>query len=70
MKDKALEQNIDKAEQYLKRFRDGVTGHWVNGAPWAGEVVETFDNLTPVDNTSLGRIAAGTGAEVDVGPDI
>ena len=61
-----LKENLKKAEGYLKRFREQVTGHWVNGAPYAGASGKTFDNLTPVDNSSLGRVAEGSAEDIDV----
>ncbi len=61
-----LKENLKQAESYLKRFRDNVTGHWVNGEPYAGVSGRTFDNLTPVDNSSLGRVAEGAAEDIDV----
>lgn len=63
---KQLEENIKKAEQHLKRFRDNVTGHFINGAVCSSASGRTFENLTPVDNTPIGAVAAGGVAEVDL----
>ncbi len=60
-----FEENIKKAEGYLQRFRDSVTAHYINGEPSPGVSGETFDNLTPTDNSSLGLVAAGSAEDVD-----
>ena len=60
-----LEENLKKADRYLQRFRENVTAHYINGQECLGDSGETFDNLTPTDNTSLGRIAAGSVDDMD-----
>ena len=59
------EQEYSGAGGYLKRFSDGVTAHFINGEDCPGEAGETFDNLTPTDNTSLGLVAAGSAEDID-----
>jgi 5-carboxymethyl-2-hydroxymuconic-semialdehyde dehydrogenase len=61
----ALRANLEKAERFLRRFREDVTVHFIRGAPRAGSSGRTFENLTPIDNTSLGRVAEGTAEDVD-----
>ncbi len=60
-----LRENVHKAEGFLRRFRNEVTGHFVDGAPYAGSSGRSFENLTPVDNTSIGSVAEGTAEDVD-----
>jgi 5-carboxymethyl-2-hydroxymuconic-semialdehyde dehydrogenase len=60
-----LAQNLVKAERLLERFRTGVLGHFINGRADAGKSGKSFDNLTPVDNSVLGRVAAGSAADID-----
>lgn len=60
-----LEENIKKAEAYLQRFKDNVTGHFINGQAHAGSSGRTFENTTPVDNTAIGNIAEGSAEDVD-----
>ena len=60
-----LEENLKKAEGYLQRFRENVSAHYINGEACPAGSSETFENLTPVDNTSLGLVAAGSAADVD-----
>ncbi len=61
----SFEQNLASAEQHLQRFRREALGHFINGAPAAGSGAETFENLSPVDNESLGQVRKGTAADVD-----
>ena len=60
-----LQENLRKAEGFLRRFRDEVTAHFVDGASFPGSSGRTFENLTPIDNTSLGRVAEGTADDID-----
>ena len=60
-----FEENLKKAESYLKRFKDNVTAHYVNGEACRGVSGNTFENLTPTDNTPIGLIAEGTAADID-----
>ncbi len=58
-------RNMELAQQYLERFADQPTTHYINGR-WTTSPGDTFDNLTPVDNSSLGLVAAASAADVDV----
>ncbi|MCP5371753.1 MAG: 5-carboxymethyl-2-hydroxymuconate semialdehyde dehydrogenase [Hyphomicrobiales bacterium] len=60
-----LDRNLAKAEDYLARFRGGVLGHFIDGGPTPGQGTDTFENRSPVDDTALNRVAAGTAADVD-----
>ena len=60
-----FQNNLDLAARYLERFRQHTTTHYINGAWTSAEGVETFDNTSPVDNRSIGRVAAGGATEVD-----
>lgn len=60
-----LEQNLATAQRYLARFRDNTLGHFIHGEWTLGSKGETFDNLTPTDNTSLGKVVKGTAEDVD-----
>jgi 5-carboxymethyl-2-hydroxymuconic-semialdehyde dehydrogenase len=59
-----LAANLEAARQHLARFTAGPVPHFVAGKPDAGSG-RTFDNLDPVDNTVLCRVAAGDAADVD-----
>lgn len=60
-----LTSNQALAEKYLRRFKDTPTGHFINGEMIVPAGAETFSNLTPVDNTSLGEVVAGTNDDMD-----
>ncbi|MEM8661376.1 MAG: 5-carboxymethyl-2-hydroxymuconate semialdehyde dehydrogenase [Pseudomonadota bacterium] len=60
-----LESNLDLAKQYLSRFSEKTVTHFIDGQWRDSEGLEAFDNLTPVDNTSLGKVVAGTEQDVD-----
>src|SRR3989304_8486076 len=60
-----LRENVRKGEGCLRRFRDEVTTHFIEGKPHRGSSGRTFENLTPVDNTSLGKISEGTAEDID-----
>ena len=60
-----LNENIKKAEGYLQRFKDTTTGHFINGKSVKGSEGKTFENTTPVDNSSLGLVVEGTAEDID-----
>ena len=60
-----LETNLKTVAPYLARYREQTTGHYIGGEFTLPTGAETFDNVTPVDNTSLGKIALGTAADVE-----
>ncbi len=66
MSEQELADNVQRAERYLQRFAENVTGHLINGAFVVPQGAETFANLTPVDNTPLGQVVAGTEHDVDL----
>ena len=57
--------NKRRAREYLARFRSETTGHFINGEFLVPERASTFENLTPADNSSLGQVVHGSGADVD-----
>jgi 5-carboxymethyl-2-hydroxymuconic-semialdehyde dehydrogenase len=60
-----LRANLTKAEGFLRRFKDEVTSHFVAGERRPGASGRTFENRTPVDNSSLGLVAEGSVEDVD-----
>jgi len=61
----AFEQNLADTEELLNRFRGETLNHFINGAPYAGSSTLTFENSTPIDNTVIGNVAAGTAEDID-----
>jgi 5-carboxymethyl-2-hydroxymuconic-semialdehyde dehydrogenase len=59
----ALDEPMQKAEAALARFAAEPLGHWIGGGAVAG-AGEAFDNRSPVDGRSLGRVLDATAAEV------
>ena len=59
------EENLDKAKSYLKRFSENIAGHFINGQFEVPTNAETFENFTPVDNTTLGKIVSGSTQDID-----
>jgi 5-carboxymethyl-2-hydroxymuconic-semialdehyde dehydrogenase len=54
-----LGQNEHDAEQLLARFRRDTLHHFINGKAAPGLTGETFENISPVNGESMGRVAAG-----------
>ena len=59
------QQNLADLQPLIQRFRDGTLQHFIDGAAAAGASGETFTNLTPIDNTEIGTVAAGSVADID-----
>ncbi|SFX18693.1 5-carboxymethyl-2-hydroxymuconate semialdehyde dehydrogenase [Marinospirillum alkaliphilum] len=57
--------NLERANQYLERFKNTTTGHYINGAFTLGSGGREYENLTPTNNTSLGKVMAGSVADMD-----
>jgi 5-carboxymethyl-2-hydroxymuconic-semialdehyde dehydrogenase len=61
-----LDDNIAKANAYLARFRDTGVLNQIAGEPAAAIGGETFETISPVDDTSLARVAKGDARDVDL----
>ena len=59
-----LEKSIRKARRFMARFRKEPLGHFINGRLVKGKSKETFENITPVDNSRLGDVWSGTPADI------
>ncbi|MCB1746854.1 MAG: 5-carboxymethyl-2-hydroxymuconate semialdehyde dehydrogenase [Gammaproteobacteria bacterium] len=60
-----LEQNLATLDGLLARFRAAPLGHFIAGAAVAGASGHHFDNTTPLDNSVIGRVAAGNATDID-----
>lgn len=60
-----LEKNLREVEDVLQRFRGDTLGHFINGGPDAGRSGETFESLSPIDNSRIGAVAAGNADDID-----
>ncbi len=61
----SLAENQADLEAVLTRFRTAPLQHFVDGAAYAGSSGETFENRTPIDDTVIGSVAAGSVADID-----
>ena len=61
----SLEDNLAQAARLLERFRAEPLGHFINGVACNGQDGETFDNLTPIDNSVIGQVYSGCTSDVD-----
>jgi len=60
-----FEANCRDAEKYLQRFKGETLGHFIGGKSVKGQGSQTFENVTPIDNSALNTVSAGTAADVD-----
>ncbi len=60
-----LATNLERAQQYLERFKNNTTGHLINGEFTLGNGGREYDNVTPTDNSAIGKIMAGSVADMD-----
>ncbi len=65
----SLQTNLQDIEQLLQRFGNETLPHFINGKHDAGRSGETFDSLTPVDNSVIGSVAAGNADDIDAACD-
>jgi 5-carboxymethyl-2-hydroxymuconic-semialdehyde dehydrogenase len=61
----ALNRNLEQAAKYLERFRSSTLPHRIDGREAVTPAGGKFENHSPVDNGSLGQVAAAGAAEVD-----
>ena len=60
-----LDDNIARAEGYLKRFREGGVLNHIGGESVPAASGETFETISPVDLAPLARVAKGGAADID-----
>jgi 5-carboxymethyl-2-hydroxymuconic-semialdehyde dehydrogenase len=60
-----FESNLATAEQLIANFADGPLPHFINGRRDAGRSGTTFENITPIDNSVTGTVAAGNDEDID-----
>jgi 5-carboxymethyl-2-hydroxymuconic-semialdehyde dehydrogenase len=61
----ALETNVGKANEYLRRFRDAPLAHFVAGKHERGSSRKTIENVSPVDGCVLNTLVCGDERDVD-----
>ncbi len=60
-----LEKNLDKLEGYLARFRQNGVQNLIAGKSVAAKTGETFQNLSPVDDSVICEITKGGADDID-----
>ena len=61
----SFKENVADVNKLLAPFRDTPLPHFIDGRRDAGRSGATFENLTPVDNSIIGSVAAGDAADID-----
>ena len=61
----ALQDNLEKLQPHLARFRSQTLGHFIAGESTQGESGETFSNLAPLDNTTVNEVSSGSAVDID-----
>ncbi|GAB2787022.1 5-carboxymethyl-2-hydroxymuconate semialdehyde dehydrogenase [Halomonas shantousis] len=60
-----LDENIARAQEYMKRFREqGVMNH-INGESVPADSGKTFESLSPIDLKPLANVARGGASDID-----
>ena len=57
--------NHAKADAYGARFKGEGISHLINGESAPSSSGNTFENITPIDNTPLCRVAQGDASDID-----
>ena len=60
-----LKKNLESAERLLRPHRESTLTHFINGQPEPGSSGDTFEVMTPIDNSLIGRVSAGNEADID-----
>lgn len=58
-------ENLDKLEGFLQRFKKGGIQHHIAGEPVAAASGATFDTTSPVDASTICSVAKGDVADID-----
>lgn len=61
----ALEQNLDKADAYLARFREAGVPNHIGGKAVMAASGATFETISPIDLKPLATVARSDAADVD-----
>ncbi|MCH9852588.1 MAG: 5-carboxymethyl-2-hydroxymuconate semialdehyde dehydrogenase [Alphaproteobacteria bacterium] len=61
----SLQENLQKAEKYLKRFKDKPILNHINGQDMPASDGKTFEVISPIDLKPIAQTAHGTKADID-----
>ena len=59
-----LDANVERLAPTLQRFQSATLGHFIDGQRTLGASTETFANTSPIDQSDIGQVAAGTAEDV------
>jgi 5-carboxymethyl-2-hydroxymuconic-semialdehyde dehydrogenase len=60
-----LDNNLQSIEKLLAPLQAETLPHFINGKRDAGRSGKTFEGYTPVDNSTIGNVAAGNADDID-----
>lgn len=60
-----LQDNISAVGPTLQRFQEHTLGHFIDGKATLGSGGETFTNESPIDQSAIGQVAAGSVTDID-----
>ena len=60
-----LDSNLRKIEELVAPLQAETLPHFIDGRRDPGRSGETFDGYTPVDNSVIGKVAAGNAEDID-----
>jgi len=60
-----LKQNLESAERLLRPYRESTLAHFIKGKHEPGRSGETFEVMTPIDNSLIGKVSAGSESDID-----
>ncbi|MEM7281834.1 MAG: aldehyde dehydrogenase family protein, partial [Pseudomonadota bacterium] len=59
-----LRRNLELVESHLARFREATLGHFIDGRSVVSSDARTYENLSPVDGSVIGKVVAGVEEDV------
>ena len=59
-----LETNLQEVEKTLAKYRNETLPHFINGKRDPGRSGETFQSLSPTDNSVIGSVASGNADDI------
>jgi 5-carboxymethyl-2-hydroxymuconic-semialdehyde dehydrogenase len=58
-------RNQRDAQKLMERFGAAALPHFISGQKTVGEIGRTFVNHSPIDNSAIGEVVAGSAADID-----
>ena len=65
MSQEQLNENLEKLSPLLAEFSQQPIRHFINSQWVASSTGETFSNNSPIDDSYIGEVAAGTAEDID-----